>query len=178
MLDRLAALLLDPLAKLASGSSRGAAGAAGSSSASAAVLFRGFTPAQQAVAEEVRQRLAALAAMGRGASGCLGRALAAMSARKLLRAPQVAAGLEAFLLAAGERSAATNCGSMTDNVCESIALEEDRKEAGRVLTDGGVLFAVCSRRRGRRRRCGAARPSWPRCQGRRRSWRRGLGRGT
>ncbi|KAG2440678.1 hypothetical protein HYH02_010257 [Chlamydomonas schloesseri] len=98
VLDRLVALLLDPLAKLASGSSTRGGGASGSSSSAAAVLFRGFTPAQQAVVEEVRRRLAALAAMGRGASGCLGRALAAMSARKLLRAPQVAAGLEAFLL--------------------------------------------------------------------------------
>ncbi|KAG2425453.1 hypothetical protein HXX76_013663 [Chlamydomonas incerta] len=152
VLDRLTALLLDPLAKLASGSSsRGGGG--GGSSAAGAVLFRGFTPSQQAVVGEVRQRLAALAAMGRGASGCLGRALAALAARKLLRAAAVAAGLEAFLLAAAAEEAeaaaaappaprgrgAKGPGGAGDAVWDA---ERERRRAARDQREGAWLVLV------------------------------------
>ncbi|GLI65850.1 hypothetical protein VaNZ11_009480, partial [Volvox africanus] len=91
VLERLSALLLEPLGALgtlvSSGRGRGQA----------------VTAMQQQVAADIRLRLAALAEMGRAASSCLGKALGMMSAKKLLKGPQVAAGLEAFLSAAADR---------------------------------------------------------------------------
>ncbi|GFR51612.1 hypothetical protein Agub_g14038 [Astrephomene gubernaculifera] len=93
VLDRLSALLLDPVATLAKGA--GGRGGAGRGAGAAA-----------AAQAEVQHRLAALAQMGRAASSCLGKALGMLSAKKLLRGPQVAAGLEVFLTAAANEAAA------------------------------------------------------------------------
>lgn len=82
VLDRLSSLLLEPLASLGSRARGGGASAL-----------------QQRVIEDVRQRLAALAQMGRAASSCLGKALGMMVANKVFKGSQVAAGLEAFLTA-------------------------------------------------------------------------------
>lgn len=65
--------------------------------------------AAAAATEAVGPLLAALARMGRAASGCLSRALAMLAQRKQLQGPQVAAGLQAIITAstaAGEHCTA------------------------------------------------------------------------
>ncbi|GIL80353.1 hypothetical protein Vretifemale_9598 [Volvox reticuliferus] len=103
VLDKISGLLLEPLMVLGKGVARGR----GRGGAAAGVA----TAMQQQVAAEVRLRLAALAQIGRAASSCLGKALGMMSAKKLLKGPQVAAGLEAFLSADREGEHAVDGGA-------------------------------------------------------------------
>ncbi len=87
VLEQLSGLVLEPLASLASRGAGGRGGAAAARSAAAA----------EEAAAALRPRLMALAHLGRAASSCLARALGVMAARKTLKGPQVAAGVEALL---------------------------------------------------------------------------------
>ncbi|GIL49185.1 hypothetical protein Vafri_5652 [Volvox africanus] len=139
VLERLSALLLEPLGVLGKGvsSSRGRGQAA--------------TAMQQQVAADIRLRLAALAEMGRAASSCLGKALGMMSAKKLLKGPQVAAGLEAFLTADREgehvdggtdiRDAATTQRGPKDAELEPERIRQQRR-AARDQREGAWMLLV------------------------------------
>ncbi|GLC77673.1 hypothetical protein PLESTF_001971200 [Pleodorina starrii] len=118
VLDRLSVLLLEPLAVL------GRRGGGGRGGAAAATV----TAAQQQADADVRQRLAALAQLGRAASSCLCRALATLSAKKLLKGAQVAAGLEAFLTAGREAAAEEQGASATGKAGARRTQQETEEE--------------------------------------------------
>ncbi|KAG2488406.1 hypothetical protein HYH03_013090 [Edaphochlamys debaryana] len=146
VLDRLTALVLDPAAAVAA---KGRGGAAAASAAAA----------------EVRARLAALAQMGRAASSCLGKGLTMLAAKKQLKGPHIAAGLEAFLSApasdedgaeAGADGAATGApGGGRGAAKERQRLERERRLRVRDQREGAwmVLVEVAA--------CDPTAPSWP-----------------
>ncbi|EFJ45782.1 hypothetical protein VOLCADRAFT_118285 [Volvox carteri f. nagariensis] len=140
VVERLSNLLLEPVAVLGS---RGGGG-------------RGR---QQACAE-LQPRFAALAQMGRAASSCLGKALGMMAAKKLLKGPQVAAGLEAFLTtgpgihvdneredtatedAAGTGAAAQSRGSQIDTQQERQLQRREQHRVARDQREGAWMLLV------------------------------------